>query len=214
MIYIFKAFLGGIILLLTRINSLVNQAFTSRRKRPSSRMSLIPKDLLVSPYASRDALVDAVRLQSPIQPISRLAASHLPPSEDESESQDEGDHPIAQQESLDFENEQFAPEATPSRGSNFGEKEGEVREVVRHKTGEASSEEGGWEDEAEDASMDVDLPSNPIRPVRWPNAVSEFCNGRQTVIDYIETCSNSDLPQGFLDPATFQGIPASHPACD
>jgi hypothetical protein len=44
-------------------------------------MSLIPKDLLVSPYAARDALADAARLQSPLKPSSRLATSHLPPVE-------------------------------------------------------------------------------------------------------------------------------------
>lgn len=54
----------------------LTQVSTPRRARPSQRLSLLPKDLLFSPYAEKDAQA-AARLQSPLKPVARYQPSAL-----------------------------------------------------------------------------------------------------------------------------------------
>jgi hypothetical protein len=133
------------------------QAMTPRRKRPSSRMSLIPKDLLVSPYAARDALADAARMQSPLRPFSRLATSHLPPAEEnEPEEEAEAEKEI-EKEMMEAEGEEEA-----EGGQDGFEEEDEGGENEEE---EESMEEQSLEEEVEKAEDKENAQPSPVSSV-------------------------------------------------
>lgn len=109
----------------------------------------MPKDILVSPYAARDALAAAVRLQTPSKPSSRLVSSYLPTAEErEPEEPEVKEEEEIEEEVMQAEAEEWVEEAEEEAEEEYKE---ELEEEVRSEEEEDESMEQEEEDVEEDS---------------------------------------------------------------